>query len=320
VNGANGNHTVNRLKRETEAGRYDMIVHVGDYAYNMQDDEARVGDQFLRDMEPIAARVPYQTCPGNHEADFLASFGNYKQRFNMPGDSENMFFSYDVGYVHLIAFSTEHYFYITEEPYIGDQFAWLENDLRKAVENRGNIPWIILYGHRPMYCSDINKKRDFTDCTSDTATVREGLEIFGERWYGVEALLWKYGVDMYLSGHEHSYERLWPVYQGKVYNGSNAQPYYNPKAPVHIISGSAGCDEGIEDFGPGGLGPWSAFRSSTYGFARMTVYNSSHLHWEQVLDDTKGTILDEIWVVKDSHPNDWSWSLPPPQLKVKNRK
>ena len=26
-----------RLQRETEAGLYDMILHVGDYAYNLQD-------------------------------------------------------------------------------------------------------------------------------------------------------------------------------------------------------------------------------------------------------------------------------------------
>lgn len=45
------------------------------------------------------------------------------------------------------------------------------------------------------------------------------------------------GVDVALWGHEHIYERLWPVYDYKVMNGTN--PYYNTPAPVHIISGAA---------------------------------------------------------------------------------
>lgn len=45
------------------------------------------------------------------------------------------------------------------------------------------------------------------------------------------------GVDVALWGHEHIYERLWPVYDYKVMNGTN--PYYNIPAPVHIISGAA---------------------------------------------------------------------------------
>lgn len=44
---------------------------------------------------------------------------------------------------------------------------------------------------------------------------------------------------MEIWAHEHSYERLWPVYDKKVYNGSYDAPYTNPKAPVHITTGSA---------------------------------------------------------------------------------
>ena len=63
--------------------------------------------------------------------------------------------------------------------------------------------------------------------------------------------------------------------------------------------GSAGCSEGLEYFGDTG-GPWSAFRSATYGYARMLVANSTHLHWEQLLDST-GEVLDEMWLVTNKH-------------------
>jgi len=106
------------------------------------------------------------------------------------------------------------------------------------------------------------------------------------------------GVDMYICGHEHSYERLWPVYDGIVHNGT-LSPYTNPTAPVHIITGSAGNRENLDSFGPA-LGPWSAFRSSTYGYGRMKVFNSTHIHFEQILAD-KGTILDEFWLIQENH-------------------
>jgi len=57
--------------------------------------------------------------------------------------------------------------------------------------------------------------------------------------FGLENLFHDNGVDLCLWGHEHTYERMWPVYNHTVYNGSYLEPYTNPGAPVHITSGSA---------------------------------------------------------------------------------
>jgi len=51
--------------------------------------------------------------------------------------------------------------------------------------------------------------------------------------------LHKLGVDIELWAHEHEYQRLWPVYNRVVYKGSEEEPYVDPKAPVHFITGSA---------------------------------------------------------------------------------
>lgn len=56
-----------RLQREAQRGMYDAIIHVGDFAYDMNSQNSLVGDQFMRQIETIAAYVPYMVVPGNHE-------------------------------------------------------------------------------------------------------------------------------------------------------------------------------------------------------------------------------------------------------------
>ncbi len=79
------------LQKETQAGMYDLFMHVGDFAYDMHSvkgyffsksvlvgqvilllknlfqEGGRVGDEFMRQIEAIAAYVPYMTVAGNHE-------------------------------------------------------------------------------------------------------------------------------------------------------------------------------------------------------------------------------------------------------------
>lgn len=97
--------------------------------------------------------------------------------------------------------------------------------------------------------------------------------------YRLEKLFYEQGVDLEVWAHEHTYERLWPVYDRIVYNGTS-QPNTDPPAPVHVLSGSAGCQENTDMFNKAGV--WDAVRSTNYGFSRMHVFNETHLHWQQV--------------------------------------
>lgn len=60
--------TLPALKREAKQGKYDAILHLGDFAYDMCDENGKVGDQFMRQLEPLAARLPYMVSVGNHES------------------------------------------------------------------------------------------------------------------------------------------------------------------------------------------------------------------------------------------------------------
>ncbi|CAC5378885.1 ACP7 [Mytilus coruscus] len=206
--------------------------------------------------------------------------------------------SFNIGPAHVISISTEYFFYL----YYGlmqvpRQYEWLENDLKEAAkpENRAKRPWIITMGHRPMYCSN----NDNDDCTHHESLVRVGVPYL--HLFGLEKLFHQYGVDVMVWAHEHSYERLWPVYDRKVMNGSRDEPYTNPKAPVHFVTGSAGCQERHDPFKNQTIPEWSAVRSLDYGYSRMQIVNSSHLYWEQVSDDKDGAVIDKVMIIKDKH-------------------
>ncbi|PFX26343.1 Iron/zinc purple acid phosphatase-like protein [Stylophora pistillata] len=182
---------------------------------------------------------------------------------------------------------------------IANQYKWLEADLKEATRkrNRAKRPWIITMGHRPMYCSNAGGD----DCTQNESKVRTGLN----SKYGLEDLFYMYGVDLMVWAHEHSYERLYPVYNRKLCRGPVEKAYINPCAPVHIITGSAGCKEHHDAFKPK-YGPWTAFRALDYGYTRMKIHNNTHLYMEQVSADKGGEIIDHVWIVKHRHgPGAW---------------
>jgi acid phosphatase type 7 len=209
-----------------------------------------------------------------------------------------MFYSMNIGPIHLVSFSSEFYYFVEYGwTQIVEQYRWLEKDLAEAnkPENRAARPWIITMCHRPLYCSNSN---DPEHCPNKENIIRVGIpEIHA---FGIEDLLYKYGVDVHFQAHEHSYERMWPVYNDTVCNGSYNEPYRNPRAPVHIVTGSAGCQEGVDPFERIPY-PWSAFQSDDYGYTRMKVFNATHLYMEQVSDDQNGKVIDYFTIIKDKH-------------------
>ena len=86
---------------------------------------------------------------------------------------------------------------------------------------------------------------------------------------------------------------------------ANPQVYVDSKAPVYIVEGCAGDKENHEPF-TRAQPAYSAFRSNTYGYSRMTVYNATHMLWEQVQTDngqpkTTGSVIDAMLLVQHNH-------------------
>jgi hypothetical protein len=118
-----------------------------------------------------------------------------------------------------------------------------------------------------------------------------------------------------INGHEHNYERNYAVINKTLATGassgqpggnaSNPEVLTDPTAPIYIVTGCAGDVEHHEPF-TRPQPAYSAFRSNTYGYARMTIYNATTLLWEAVQTDneypeTTGTVIDAMLVVNNKH-------------------
>ena len=49
---------------EAWRGNFDAVFHYGDFAYDLSQDEGKFGDAFMRQIQPIASKIPYMTTVG----------------------------------------------------------------------------------------------------------------------------------------------------------------------------------------------------------------------------------------------------------------
>ncbi|KHJ97292.1 hypothetical protein OESDEN_02731 [Oesophagostomum dentatum] len=95
---------------------------------------------------------------------------------------------------------------------------------------------------------------------------------------GLEPLYLQQGMDLSFWGHEHSYERFYPIADKQFWNDGCHTPYAQFADPAW---------------------PFSAARVNDYGYTILTVQNSTHLHLEQISIEKGETAVDDIWIVKD---------------------
>lgn len=273
-------------------------------------------------MTNISTVKPWMVGAGNHEANCipngadiyngiyynaslicppgLTNFTGYRNHWRMPSDVSggqgNFWYSFDHGMVHWIMLDTETDLGdgfigpdqtggVQEDiagpfgPYPNAQLDWLKQDL--ASVDRAKTPWIIVGGHRPWYLSYANKSATICwDCK----------DVF-------EPLFLEYGVDLYLSGHAHFYQRSAPL------NNSVIDPREldNPTSPWYITNGAAGHYDGLST-GSNPPAPYERFRldqsNATYGWSKLTFHNRTHLT-HQFVASGNGSILDTATLYKE---------------------
>lgn len=162
-------------------------------AYDMTMDYGTVGDQFFRELQPIASRIPFQAVPGNHECDdHFCDFLSYRARLfnqNLTGtgmphfSGQSRYYSFEIpGLLHVAAIDTDAYAlpdYTSsgnggsgQSFFVGEQWEWLRKDL--AAVDRKKTPWVFLMGHHPMYCSSSGEVMSKDAQTEEDVIITEG--------------------------------------------------------------------------------------------------------------------------------------------------
>lgn len=248
------------LTAAKNGNEFDGVMHLGDIAYDLHNQNGQKGDIFMRSIEPITSGYPYMTIAGNHES--TGNFTHYLNRFRSlesmgkkSGSDTMLWYSWNAPNVHFVGFDTEVYSYFNDPVQVARQLKWLEEDLIKAntATNRKKYPWIITLGHKCDWQDEV-KFDDF------------------------RALFHKYGVDLHICGHAHNYQRLFPGLKRTVQTFPTPQYFTNPKYWSQIVVGSPGCQEKISH----GLAPYKngmANYAFAYGYGLLTVHNATTLEW-----------------------------------------
>ena len=123
----------------------------------------------------------------------------------------------------------------------------------------------------------------------------------------VAPFLQKYGVDVFLAGHWHYYESLWPAEIGTSGTGGKIiqKNFINPTTTVHMTSGNGGPgapDSFCEDPStlPSCTIPSTRKQTTEYCYSRLVVHNESHMEIETYLNKD-GSLFDTFMVVADKH-------------------
>jgi len=195
---------------------YDLVVLAGDNIYNNGEIE-KIGAVFERPYQPLLKQgVKFQACLGNH--DIRTDNGDPQVRysaFNMKG----RYYTFKRSGVQFFALDTN------SNADWKNQLTWLQKELSLS-----NAPWKVVFGHHPIYSSgQYGSNPDF-------------IKTF-------TPLFQKYGVQLYINGHEHNYERTRSI------NGT-----------TYLICGAGAGNR------PVGRSEWTEYSTSDLSFASYEVY------------------------------------------------
>jgi hypothetical protein len=213
--------------------RFEPLFHLlnGDLCYANLNPAAQpaVWADFGNNVQRSAANRPWMPCPGNHEIEFLngeQGLTSYLTRYALPDNGTRFpgrWYRFQVGSVLFISLAADDVIYQDSgafhagpellqpapstghapiEPgtslYVrgysdGAQTRWLEETLAAATRDE-SIDWIVVQMHQDALSSSKHGNG------SDRGIREVWLPLFD-----------RHGVDLVLCGHDHDYERSWPV-------------------------------------------------------------------------------------------------------------
>lgn len=212
----------------------DFVMIAGDLSY--ANGEQPVWDDWFNQTEHLFAQVPVMCCPGNHE-DKDGSGAAYRTRFSHPG--QGTFYSFDYENVHFMVSTAGA---LIDDGTLPQELINIELDLAQAALRRaaGEIDFIVFVQHYTIWTDEEGRSP-----MNPTLVLLE------------ENIMLRYGVDLLINGHDHSYQRSVPMGLGL------------PLAFGYTQVTAGGGGVGIRTFS--GQSAWSAAQARRYSFVEYAV-------------------------------------------------
>jgi hypothetical protein len=195
--GSVAQYEIARVLREAAP---DLVLHTGDAVYPVFD-TGHVDARCLSVYGDQMRAAPFFFTIGNH--DLYATDAPYLESFYLPTNAATgteHFYSFDHGDVHFsslfLTWRNQNYLY--PDYVLGDgtpQYQWLTNDLASTAK-----PWKVLFFHAALNTSG-EHRWDSSGGIYDRLEFQRLLLPLAER----------YGVQLILTGHDHSYQSFAPM-------------------------------------------------------------------------------------------------------------
>ena len=175
----------------------DMILALGDNAYNDGFDSEYQDAWFENMYEDILINTVVWPCQGNHDIEVQGANSPYWDIFTLPTNGEaggepsgtEAYYSFDYGNIHVVALDAEE----ADRSPGSAMLTWLEDDL-----NSNTLDWTIVIFHNPPYAG---LEGEMSDSKTECIEMREN----------VLPILESAGVDLVLTGNAHNYHRSWLI-------------------------------------------------------------------------------------------------------------
>jgi hypothetical protein len=284
-------HTIDTVNNIVDKNP-ELILGLGDYEYYGDD-----ADCWLEIVEPIDDKM--KIAIGNHEVEGESKLTQYMEHFGLT----NQYYSFDYQNVHFTVMSD----YVPDE--IGsEQYIFVQNDLAKAAADP-NIDWIVIVHHDQEYASTANNL---------LSRANEWKEAY-------HPLFEQYNVDLVLQGHQHNYQRTYPIKYDSdtpispIMTDRNENTYTNPEGQIFLTVGTAGAS--LHSLN-GNKAPYLIIaQDEVYGFLNVDIANNNNDRTTTLVgtfysnddDGTSGEMTDQFTITKSAEGDLF---LPPPDLPV----
>ena len=248
----------------------EIVLTLGDLSYHS------TADCWFDMMSPVKDKL--MLTLGYHDVeDGQAKMNQYMNSFAL----EKPFYSYDYNKVHFLVMSAKSVYNKGSE-----QYNFVVDDLKKASENE-DVNWIVVSSYGPPYTSP-----------SEHTAFKELREVY-------HPIFEKYGVDLVLGGHNHNYQRTYPL----TYNPNDSgEPKITSTATGEYDSQKDGIVFAIVGTGGVNLYPFTGQApfvekqfDNKFGYLNIDISNGNpHSKLTGTFYDNKGgQILDQFTIDKD---------------------